>query len=379
MLGLLTVLLLVLSSVYGLLMVGYAIGFLLEARRMRHRRSEQVPSPTSVSVVIPARNEQAHIRSCLKSILSNDYPAEAVEVIVVDDGSSDQTAEIVREVATRHPNVHLAATERGNGKKHAIEVGIGLARSPIIVTTDADCTVPRGWISGLTDLFQDGTDMVAGPVLLSSDGSILNGLASLESLGLLAISAGGLGAGLPSTCNGANLAYRQEAFLRVNGFSGIDHVPTGDDDMLMHKILYDRPGSVRFCLSRNVEVTTELPPTRGRIWSQRVRWASKGPRYRSPAMVAVLASVYAFYVTLLVAALLIPVFPHVAPLVGAALAVKLVAEVVLLLPASRMFARTRLLWLLVPGQLVQIPYVVVVGLAGAIGVYSWKGRVSVNS
>jgi len=94
-----------------------------------------------VSVIVPAKDEEANIRAALDTLRAQDYPN--LEIIVVDDRSRDRTAEIVREVAAEDPRVRLVQVRElpagWFGKPHAMHVGAGEARGQWLLFVDADC------------------------------------------------------------------------------------------------------------------------------------------------------------------------------------------------------------------------------------------------
>jgi cellulose synthase/poly-beta-1,6-N-acetylglucosamine synthase-like glycosyltransferase len=357
------------------------------------RPVNQTPSLPFVSVIVPARDEAAAIGLCLDSVFAGDYPADRFEVIVVDDLSRDATPAVVRRKMERLNRVAVLAgfeddepeqrlrlvqisdeEDRARAhKKRAIERGIAEARGEIICTTDADCLVPTGWLRALVARFDDETALVSGPVLYPTGGAAAN-VEALEFLGLVAVGAGAIGAGRPNLCNGANVAYRKDVFESLGGFSGIDHLTSGDDELLMQKIAYTTGWGVRFCADRAAAVLTEAPATPRAFFEQRRRWASKGAHYPHPALVALVAAIYAFYVALLGGLVALPFVPALAGPLAAGFALKVVPEVALLGPACRHFGRGRLMAYFLPAQFLQLPYVVVIGAAGALGGYEWKGR-----
>ena len=97
-----------------------------------------------VSVIVPARNEQSNIETCLQGLLGQTYPAHALEIIVVDDNSSDQTAAIVHKLAESHAQIHLIDAgqlpEGWKGKQHACWRGAGQAKGEWLCFMDADVT-----------------------------------------------------------------------------------------------------------------------------------------------------------------------------------------------------------------------------------------------
>jgi cellulose synthase/poly-beta-1,6-N-acetylglucosamine synthase-like glycosyltransferase len=402
--GLFAAALLALGAVYAGLIGAAAWGL---RRALRRPTPRPAADPPFVSVVVPARDEAAVIEGCLRAILASDYPADRFEVIVVDDLSDDATPALVEHVAERvnAPAVLAGGFEEEDEdegparlrllrmpenlerarahKKRAIEKGIAHARGPLILTTDADCVVPPTWIATMAACFPDATvplgagrvtAFVSGPVLYRLEPSVPMQMQALEFLGLVSFGAGVIGLGHPVTCNGANVAYRKDVFDALGGFSGVDHLTSGDDELLMQKVARDTPHRVRFCSARGAAVETAGVPTLRGFLQQRRRWASKWHHYLHPGIVASLVAMYLFYAALLAGLLAAPFVPALWPAVLAALALDVVAEGVLAGQAAVHFGRARLLVWLVPTELLRVPYFVFIGLAGMVGRYEWKGR-----
>ena len=115
-----------------------------------------------VSIVVAARNEEDFIANCLKSLSNQTYPIDSYEIIVVDDESTDRTREIVetfKRVRCLAPSVEFAAFA---AKKRPMATGIAKARGELILTTDADCTVPETWIETMVAHFESDVSVVAG-------------------------------------------------------------------------------------------------------------------------------------------------------------------------------------------------------------------------
>jgi glycosyltransferase involved in cell wall biosynthesis len=215
--------------------------------------------PASIScdkatVIIPARNEAANIGRCLDSLLEQTLPKHQFEIIVVDDGSSDNTTSIVMSYAEKGVKLLQLSNEIG-GKKAALSKGIAAATHPIIITTDADCTYPKNWLNTLLN-FRSEHDavFVAAPVKYTKETNFLERFQSLDFLALQGITIAAVSKQLFNMCNGANLLYTKEAFEKVNGFEGIDKIPTGDDMLLMEKIDAAYPGKVKYCFSQDAIV-----------------------------------------------------------------------------------------------------------------------------
>src|SRR6185312_10187401 len=225
-----------------------------------------------ISVLIPARNEEAGILDCLRSLARQTYPKDRFEVIVLDDHSTDDTAAVVENfMATgaqglvlrclRIAEVPLPAGLTAY-KKFAIETGVGAASGELVVTTDADCFFDPQWLSTLAAFFSEkGAKFIAAPVRIESTRSLLGIFQTLDFITLQGITGAAVHSNFHSMCNGANLAYAREAFYEVGGFKGIDHIPSGDDMLLMHKIYLRYPGKVFFLRNSHAIVST-TPMTR---------------------------------------------------------------------------------------------------------------------
>ena len=110
-----------------------------------------------VSIVIPVYNRPLEIQECLASLLALDYPADKVEVIVVDDASRDHTAAVVRRF-----NVRLMIQPHNRGQSAARNLGVGVARGEIIAFLDSDCIARPEWLRELVPYFQDSRVALVG-------------------------------------------------------------------------------------------------------------------------------------------------------------------------------------------------------------------------
>ena len=334
--------------------------------------------PLRFSVSIAARNEAEHLPLLLADLARQTLPAQQFEVLVVDDHSTDTTAEVAAAGSRVHVIRLAGVPGAGTGKKAALQAALAQARAPWIVCTDADCRLHPDWLrcyAALVDEAGPEVRFVSGPVLLTGPETLLNSLSGLEFAGLVGTGAASIGADLPTMCNGANLAYRRDAFAAVAGFLGNEHLASGDDEFLMHKLHAAFPGSIRFLKHPAALVRTAGPPTLAALLRQRVRWASKWRHYRHPASQRLAVLVLLANVALAAGALALLRLPALAPWVATAWLLKLGADVWFLSPVLTFLERRRWLRWVPVLQLAYAPYALAVGLAGLRGGYVWKGRV----
>ena len=163
------------------------------------------------------------------------------------------------------------------------------------------------------------------------------------------------------------------AFEALGGFSGIDHVTSGDDELLMQKIAYTTPLDIRFCASPDALVTTEPVRTLRAFNHQRRRWASKSLNY--PAhLKATLAGIGLFFGSLLIGLGLLVVLPGLWPYLVGGFALKAVGDLSVLVPAARRFGQVALLRVYPLHLFLHPPQAVIAFLRGPFGGFEWKSR-----
>ena len=336
---------------------------------------------TNISVIIPARNEESNIRFCLDSLCRQNYPAHLMEILVVDDLSTDQTSAIVSSYKNERirlislkDELILTNTSTG-GKKQALTAGIKRASGKLIITTDADCTFPEKWISTLVSFYETyNPAFIAAPVTFSKERNALHIFQSLDFLSLQGVTAASVFSRFHTMCNGANLAYEKKIFEEAGGFNGIDQVASGDDMLLMHKIYLLYPDRVMYCLSQDAIVETKPAENIKTFFQQRIRWASKALVYHDKRIFYVLVLVYllnSFLFALLIYGLVSARFFQFWLFL---LIIKTIVELSFLAPVARFYKKTSLLWYFFPAQPFHILYTVIAGFFGQVGSYEWKGR-----
>jgi len=369
----------ILTIMYAIVLMAYRFWFgkmgVFQLNQIEQVRPEQ--SATQFTVIIPARNEAANIKACVDSILNQDYPAAAFEIIVIDDFSEDDTAFIVHALSQQYPQLrllkladHCKEGETLAYKKKAIEIAVAQAKGDWILTTDADCIVPSRWLLLYNAyIHQHQPCFVAAPVMFIKTAGILNQFQVLDFLALQGITAAAVGAGKHSMSNGANLGFEKAAFIAVGGYQGVDHIASGDDMFLMHKMKQTLHKPVGYLFHPDVIVLTAAMDTWKGFIMQRIRWASKARYYDDHSITMVLTLVYFFNLSFICLALM-----------GSwstlliALAFKTFFELFFLDPVAKFFHLQPELKYFVFYQPIHIVYNIAAGLFGQLKTYSWKGR-----
>ena len=369
----------ILTIMYAIVLMAYRFWFgkmgVFQLNQIEQVRHEQ--SATQFTVIIPARNEAANIKACVDSILNQDYPAAAFEIIVIDDFSEDDTAFIVHALSQQYPQLrllkladHCKEGETLAYKKKAIEIAVAQAKGDWILTTDADCIVPPRWLHLYNAyIHQHQPCFVAAPVMFIKTAGILNQFQVLDFLALQGITAAAVGAGKHSMSNGANLGFEKAAFIAVGGYQGVDHIASGDDMFLMHKMKQTLHKPVGYLFHPDAIVLTAAMDTWKGFIMQRIRWASKARYYDDHSITMVLTLVYFFNLSFICLALM-----------GSwstlliALAFKTFFELFFLDPVAKFFQLQPELKYFVFYQPIHIVYNIAAGLFGQLKTYSWKGR-----
>ncbi|RYF85799.1 MAG: glycosyltransferase [Chitinophagaceae bacterium] len=199
-------------------------------------QSQQHP----VSVIICARDEDENIARNLPGVLVQEYPTTH-EVIVVNDNSLDDTKYILEELKKTFKGLQIVELSQEAkliaGKKYPLSIGIKEAKHEVMLLTDADC-VPASehWLYKMQDAFRDSVEVVLGYGAYKKSPGFLNKIIRFETFHTALQYLSYALAGRPYMGVGRNLAYRRGLFLRNKGFSSINHIPSGDDDLFINKV-----------------------------------------------------------------------------------------------------------------------------------------------
>ncbi|MFC1569043.1 glycosyltransferase, partial [bacterium] len=249
-------------------------------RKQNHTRS---PDQPKVTIVIAARNEEQTLPDLLEDLKKQTYVSDLIEILIADDHSEDNTAEMVETASRQDPRIRLISvttSEPGfTAKKNALTQALRHAKGEIILTTDADCRVLPTWVETMVSYFTQDVGMVVGYSQLSDTAeneSLFQKMQAVDFLMLMAAAQGTANLGWAWAASGQNLAYRKSVYDQVQGFSKIGHRISGDDVLFLQLVRKTTDWKVRFASSNDAHNYTKAERTVSAFFNQRKRWASNG-------------------------------------------------------------------------------------------------------
>ncbi|MDZ7315857.1 MAG: glycosyltransferase [candidate division KSB1 bacterium] len=367
----------VLTALYCLLIAVFLFGL---AIKPVDRSQEKF----SVTVVIAARNEENNIGGILDDLVNQTFDASLFEVIVADDHSTDKTAERVLSYSRRYPFIRLLKVGEippaFSPKKFALQQAVEAARGEIILATDADCRVGPNWIRAMVSFFTPEVGFVIGFSQFGRKGEkqrFIERLQAFDFLTLMGAAAATTNLGIPLAASGQNMGYRKSLFMQVGGYRRVARRVSGDDVLLLQLLLRLTGCRARFADDPLAFAVSQPQPNLAALINQRKRWASNGAYQLilNPLFFAYLALVLLFNLSLAVGLVGAAVTGAGVAAVAACFASRALFEGLIAFRSAVKFSRTDLLPYFPLWLLVQIPYIVGVGLAGTFGRFTWKDRV----
>jgi cellulose synthase/poly-beta-1,6-N-acetylglucosamine synthase-like glycosyltransferase len=267
------------TTAFLILLVFYLLKILLfHSGAVRATRPNYSGGRPSVSVIVAARNEEANIDRCLQGLAQLTYDAGEMEIILVDDQSTDRTAERIEPWAERLPHLKMMRTEGAlhglRGKANAIAQAIEKSSGEIILTTDADCLVAPSWVEDTIAQYDESTGCVCGMTLIEHD-SVFTGMQALDWTYLLTIASAGVGWGYSLSAVGNNMSFRRQAYEDVGGYQGVGFSVT-EDFILFKAISYQTDWIVRYPVSASTLVWSKPCVDFRELYRQKKRWGRGG-------------------------------------------------------------------------------------------------------
>ena len=241
-------------------------------------QSQQHP----VSVIICARDEDENLARNLPGVLVQSYPS-TYEVVAVNDNSLDDSKYILQELKKTFKSLNIIELTQEakliSGKKYPLSIGIREAKYEVLLLTDADC-VPASehWIEKMQDAYDEKTEIVLGYGAYHKSTGLLNKLIRFETFHTAMQYLSYALAGIPYMGVGRNLSYKKDLFFRAKGFSSINHIPSGDDDLFINKVANKENTAV---IIDPEAITRSIPKRTWRDWrKQKSRHYTTAKFYR---------------------------------------------------------------------------------------------------
>ena len=342
---------------------------------------ESIEAQEMVTVVIVARNEQENIKNAIQSVCMQKYARDKMELIVVNDNSTDNTHNEIIDCIRLHSDyniktINLDITKNEFSKKVGINKAISMSDSEIIIITDADCNHPVNWLKSTINEYNDeNVVFVSGPVKFKEKKGFVSKLIFLEFASLIGSGAASILIGKPMMCNGANMSFRKSAFIKVEGYNGNEDIATGDDVFLMLKMKKLCNNGVRFLKAKDAIVETNPPSSIKEFFYQRVRWASKVKHYKEK---------YVFFngliilsINVLIAGLFINSLINLNSLylLLIVLTIKLIVDSIFMFNVLKFFNRSSIIYYLIIEELFYPIYIFIVAVLSFKRTFYWKGRI----
>jgi poly-beta-1,6-N-acetyl-D-glucosamine synthase len=268
-------------ALYGIILLWLAIGFVRTKTTFHEENETCIP----VTIIICARNEEKKIGKCLKTIVQQDYDLSKIQIIVVNDASSDSTV-LQAQAALKESglNYRIISNAEQKGKKQSITYAMQFAQHNLIITRDADTfTTSYSWLKIISDHYSEHeSDMIIGPLAIANNAGMLWALQAIENNTLSVLNCGSSFYKRPFLCNGANLIFTKSIFEKTEGYSRHLHIKSGDDVLFLEEIKKVKGSNISYLKSPEAIVYTYPCFSFGSLLSQKIRWASKFKVNKNP-------------------------------------------------------------------------------------------------
>lgn len=220
------------SIIISLISILLTVLFLKKNNKKTHHENL-----ANISVVIAFKNEEKNLNNLFQSLKQIDYPENKYEVILIDDGSTDNSFQLAALLSKGLLNYHILRAENKSytGKRGALDYGISLAKNPYILITDADCSPSKNWLKSYSESFKSCFDILFGLAPFKQNHGLINKISCFENLrsSILTISLAEIN--FPYSAAARNLGFTKLAYSKLEGFSRTLQTESGDDDLLLRE------------------------------------------------------------------------------------------------------------------------------------------------
>ncbi|MFQ6677393.1 MAG: glycosyltransferase [Fidelibacterota bacterium] len=350
----------------------FVIVFLTGLKRQKPLSAELQVYPR-VTIVVAARNEEHNITHLLNDFSQLDYPSDQLDIVIADDRSTDNTWSIIEDYSKQYSHIRGIQIQKLSTdmmpKKYALTQAIEQSSGEYILSTDADCRIPRGWVKSMVGYLESGHGVVIGASSIdSSNSSSFARYQMIDFLALVTANAGASGWGLSWTGTGQNLAYKRSAFEKINGFQPVKNRASGDDMYLVQAI-----SKIHKCIFNSDAgsfVKTKAVSSILTFLNQRIRWSSNSRMAAKKDRLFLLFLFNAFFLnTVILSGSFIPVIQGYIPMV---FGVKFVCDAMVIFSGANLLQRSVPAIIFIVWNFLQPIYIPIIGLMGLAGKFSWK-------
>ena len=331
--------------------------------------SENITWP-KVSVIIAARNEENNIPLLIQDLHQLDYPSDRLEIVIADDRSNDNTWSLIKQAEENNEcikGIKIEHLEDMTPKKHALTKGIEASSGEFILSTDADCRLPSGWVKSMVSALDEHNGIVIGASSVDASNSFGH-YQLVDFLALVSANAGANGWGYSWTGTGQNIAYKRSCFNDIGGFNPVKDRVSGDDVYLVQSI-GKRFGS-RVNADPHSFVKTQPAHNINQFINQRIRWSSNSRFAAKVDLFFLFFLVNAFVLnTSFLLSIFQPLMHEILPMI---FAVKFLGDALVIYAGASKFKTSFPSIMFILWSIIQPIYIPVIGLGGLIGRYSWK-------
>ena len=253
--------------------------WLVQGAKKINKSNESHNSKIFLSIVVAVKNESKNLPLLINALDKQSLSKDKFEIIIINDHSNDETLNILNKFKNKISNLKFYNSDvipvNWDRKMWALSKGIEFSKGEVILHTDGDCIPEFTWAQKILENFSDPkVGVVCGSTPLIGE-SFWGKILEIENFAQEAFGGMAVGHNFFFTCNGRSLAYRKKYFDSVGGYDRISKIIGGDDDLLIHKIIYEKNCKISFLIDDNTRVLSKCPQDTNSFINQRLRYASK--------------------------------------------------------------------------------------------------------
>lgn len=368
MIDIYTIITIAFGSIYAIIILLFTLGWW----RTKSNNITVGSNMHSFSIIIPFYNEEDNILNLLQDIEKLNYPKNKLEVIMINNESTDNSGIIIRDYIFEN-NSDIRLHNSIGGKKDAVWKGINEADHDYILSIDADCRIPSNILQEYDKSLQTkASKMISGPVVFASNKGFWNSFMEYEFMSLVASGAGAIGVKIPIMVNAANMLFERKMAHKAKHIFKSNQ-ESGDDIFLLQFVVKEYGASqVQFLKSRDAIVKTQGPSSFHSWVNQRLRWTAKAKDYSINA--TSLTALVVFGLNALIIILLIRSFLYIDYLyiAFAIIFMKTIIDLPILIMSAAFFDKKKIVKYSLIFELLYPFYIVVISIMAIFYRGKWK-------